>query len=156
MVKPVGTNNRSTPMALPTPPIQSKSSSCVSSYQCTWGFTCIDGHCKTVKQVGDPCSTNSDCSPQEDAECIAGQDGGSRCTQFSFAAAGEACDRNKGLVCSGDATCMGKDSRQATTGVCSAAILDELPCGTSADCLYPSLCITGRCQTAADVAPTCQ
>jgi hypothetical protein len=61
-----------------------------------------------------------------------------------------------GVMCSAGAICKGIDSRPALVGVCSAAVEDGAPCADPLECSYPSRCISGKCKTAAEEAPSCR
>lgn len=125
--------------------------SCLTRLECAWGRACIDGLCAAEKKSGDPCQGGLDCTFEQDVACLALPDGSRRqCTPITRVEAGDACDEPRGLYCKGSATCKGTNGAAAPTGVCSAPASDGAPCGGSVDCMYPSLCLAGKCTTAAE------
>ena len=137
----------------------SEGTACYSHPECDLGLRCVDGHCARAKLLGEAC-TGNDCDyTQHDVICLGTADGGgSVCAQLSYSAAGESCNDNNGLglvTCGNSAFCQTKNG--GSGGSCVAALADGAPCNTSTGvCLYPALCINGKCTRAADVAGTCK
>ena len=136
--------------------LTAEGSACTSLSECESGLACFGGFCVRVKSQGEACTDGIECDPQQDLTCIPNASGGGRsCMPITYASAGESCGSWAAMECLDSAVCVGRD---ATTGigVCSAAVADGAPCTNGVTyCQAPSLCINGKCQTAADIAPSC-
>jgi hypothetical protein len=153
-VTDAGTCNQSTQWVCTKP--GSDGDACISVGQCNWGLACVGGRCVRVKGRGEACTAAIECDPEQDLTCILNASGkGSTCMARSYAGAGESCDGTVGLGCLDNAICKGKDGAPAAIGVCSGAVGNGSSCGTGVACQMPSLCIKGKCQTAADMASSC-
>jgi hypothetical protein len=129
---------------------------CITTAQCAWGLACIDGQCAPWKDVGDPCQ-NLECNREKDEFCLLGQEGGGDvCVPISYAALGETCSFEQGTWCSNSAPCIGGDGTPSEFGVCTSPSEDEGSCDSTANCRYPSQCISGVCKTAADMVASCE
>jgi hypothetical protein len=135
---------------------ESDGDACTSPFQCGWGLTCVGGLCVGVKSQGAACTDGIECDPAQDLDCIPNASGGgSSCMPTTYAGAGESCGSWAAMDCLDNAICEGMDAVTGI-GVCSAAAADGSPCATGiAACQAPSLCINGKCQTAADRASSC-
>ena len=127
---------------------------CNTDFACNPGFLCINGTCARAKQVGEACNAR-DCDSEHDALCTGTTDGGGRiCEQASYGAAGDSCDLGGARHCGNSGVCNANDS--GVGGTCVAALADEAPCDQSTACLYPALCLNGKCTRASTIAGSCK
>jgi hypothetical protein len=129
---------------------------CTSASQCDWGLTCVGGLCVGLKSQGAACADVIECDPAQDLTCVPNASGGgSSCMPRTYAGAGESCGSWAAMECLDSAICKGMDAVTGI-GVCSAPVADGSPCATGVTaCQAPALCINGKCQTAADMASSC-
>ena len=125
---------------------------CDSDLACPPSFLCINNLCAPAKQLGEACKAR-DCDSYNSLTCWG--DGAARvCQPIPFGAAGDSCIRSGELQCTSSGFCRENDA--GTDGICVAASADGAPCDSSTACLYPAVCLNGKCTRASDVAGSCK
>jgi len=129
-------------------------SPCLWTFDCAWGNACIGGLCAPWKELGEACEGDDyyACNLEKDEFCPYGT-GGTRCTAITRVGIGENC-AVLGAFCTGDARCTKPDA--GSSYFCTPPLEDGAFCDSTSECRFPSLCIDGKCRTAADVAGSCK
>ena len=130
---------------------------CLGDFECSWGFTCINGRCLQAKKGGEACSGRLDCAPDQDLSCAPKVTGGdSVCMAITRSTLGDSCNEGKGIYCIGGTMCRGTDGQPASVGVCGSLGEDGSACAGTMDCPYLTLCVGGKCESAATASGSCQ
>ena len=119
---------------------------CRLTPECVQGLSCLDGHCRLSRLVGEGCGATSECArglhcaERGDPEGTCQKVGGDRDVCWGDIRAGAASSCEGELVCAG--------ARFQAPGRCQLGVELEGACSAESPCVLGTVCIDDRCQPA--------